>query len=82
MRGRVKKFDNKLGYGFIKSRDFDSDIFVHYSEIQEDGYKTLERGEVVDFDFDKDLIKATNVRKIYSSNYKKSKSYNEFQYNH
>ena len=45
MRGRIKKFDNKLGYGFIKSRDFDSDIFVHYSEIQEDGYKTLERGE-------------------------------------
>ena len=50
MRGRVKKFDNKLGYGFIKSREFDSDIFVHYSEIQEEGYKTLESGEVVDFD--------------------------------
>ena len=82
MRGRVKKFDNKLGYGFIKSREFDSDIFVHYSEIQEEGYKTLESGEVVDFDFDKDLIKATNVRKIYNSNYKKPKRYNEFQFNH
>ena len=75
MRGRVKKFDNKLGYGFIKSRDFDSDIFVHYSEIQEDGYKTLERGEVVDFDFDKDLIKATNVKKLYC-NYSKKQKYN------
>ena len=75
MRGRVKKFDNKLGYGFIKSREFDSDIFVHYSEIQEEWYKTLESGEVVDFDFDKDLIKATNVKKLYC-NYSKKQKYN------
>lgn len=71
----MKKFDNKLGYGFIKSREFDSDIFVHYSEIQEEGYKTLESGEVVDFDFDKDLIKATNVKKLYY-NYSKKQKYN------
>ena len=75
MRGRVKKFDNKLGYGFIKSREFDSDIFVHYSEIQEEGYKTLESGEVVDFGFYKDLIKATNVKKLYC-NYSKKQKYN------
>lgn len=48
MRGKVKWFDNTKGYGFIEYPDMD-DIFVHYSVIQCDGYKTLNEGQIVDF---------------------------------
>lgn len=64
MRGKVMKFSNKLGYGFIKAKECEKDIFVHYSAIRQKGYKTLSRGELVDFDFDKDAVKALNVRKV------------------
>ncbi len=49
MNGRVKWFNNEKGYGFI---DYSSgeDIFVHYSAIKQDGYKTLSEGQIVDFD--------------------------------
>ena len=49
MRGRVKWFNAQKGYGFIE-RDGDDDVFVHYSAIQQEGYKTLEQGEEVEFD--------------------------------
>lgn len=46
MVGRVKWFNNEKGYGFINSEDLD-DIFVHYSQIEMNGYKTLnEQGKV------------------------------------
>lgn len=48
-RGRVKWFSNEKGYGFIE-RESGEDVFVHYSAIQEDGYKTLEEGEEVEFE--------------------------------
>ncbi len=64
MRGKVIKFNDKLGYGFIRSYDCDSDIFVHYTAILQDGYKSLDRGDIVEFDFDKDKIKAVNVKRI------------------
>lgn len=48
-KGRIKWFDAKKGYGFI-SRDNDSDVFVHFSAIQGDGFKTLEEGEEVEFE--------------------------------
>ena len=48
-QGTVKFFNAEKGYGFI-SRDGDKDIFVHYSNIQGSGYKTLEEGQVVEFD--------------------------------
>ena len=64
MRGIVIKFNDKLGYGFIKNKDCEKDIFVHYSAIIQDGYKTLNKGDIVDFDFDNKLIKATNVQVI------------------
>ena len=46
--GKVKWFNNRKGYGFIE-RDDGNDIFVHYSAIGGDGFKTLEEGESVEF---------------------------------
>lgn len=48
MRGKVKWFNNEKGYGFIECCDLE-DIFVHYSAIKKDGYKTLNEGDIVDF---------------------------------
>lgn len=46
--GKVKWFNNDKGYGFIECDNLD-DIFVHYSAILKDGYKTLNEGDIVDF---------------------------------
>lgn len=48
-RGKVKWFNNAKGYGFI-GRDDGPDVFVHYSAIQVDGYKSLKEGDDVEFD--------------------------------
>ena len=48
MRGKVKWFNNDKGYGFIKNGDLE-DIFVHYSAIIKDGYKTLKENSIVNF---------------------------------
>ena len=48
MRGKVKWFNNDKGYGFIECNDLE-DIFVHYSAINQEGYKTLEEGQYVEF---------------------------------
>ena len=48
MKGTVKWFNNEKGYGFIEYTE-DEDIFVHYSAIKQDGYKTLSEGQVVEF---------------------------------
>ncbi len=47
--GTVKWFNESKGYGFITSED-GSDIFVHYSSVQGDGFKTLAEGDKVSFD--------------------------------
>lgn len=65
MTGRVKWFNNEKGYGFING-DKDEDIFVHYSTIKFDGFKSLSEGEYVEFDLietDKGL-QAINVRQL------------------
>lgn len=49
MQGKVKWFNANKGYGFIES-DSGKDVFVHYSAIQTDGYRTLDEGEPVEFD--------------------------------
>ncbi|MFP4105840.1 MAG: cold-shock protein [Phycisphaerae bacterium] len=49
-KGIVKWFNNAKGFGFINDEEHDGDIFVHYSAIQDDGYKTLAEGEAVEFD--------------------------------
>ncbi len=48
MTGRVKWFNNEKGYGFIEYTE-NEDIFVHYSTIKQEGYKTLSEGQVVEF---------------------------------
>ncbi len=48
-QGKVKWFDGQKGYGFIEREEGD-DVFVHFSAIQEDGYKNLEDEEEVEFE--------------------------------
>ena len=50
MKGRVKWFDERKGYGFIEREDGGGDVFVHFSAIQEEGFKTLDEGQEVEFD--------------------------------
>ena len=47
--GTVKWFSSEKGYGFISREDGD-DVFVHFSNIQGSGYKTLDEGQTVEFD--------------------------------
>lgn len=47
--GKVKWFNSEKGYGFISMEGSD-DLFVHFSEIQMDGYRTLKEDQVVEFD--------------------------------
>ncbi len=49
MTGKVKWFNSEKGYGFITT-DEGQDIFAHYSQINKDGFKTLEEGERVSFE--------------------------------
>ena len=49
MTGVVKWFDSEKGFGFISVEDGD-DVFVHFSAIQDDGYKTLDEGQQVEFE--------------------------------
>ncbi|MDD4909637.1 MAG: cold-shock protein [Candidatus Omnitrophica bacterium] len=51
-KGKVKWFSNQKGYGFITTES-GTDVFVHHSAIQGDGYKTLEEGQEVEFEVEK-----------------------------
>ena len=66
LRVTVKWFNPDKGYGFISREDGD-DLFVHYSEIQMDGFKTLDEGQAVEFDVttgQNGKLQASNVRKL------------------
>ena len=64
-KGKVKWFSNQKGYGFI-TPESGNDVFVHHSAIQGDGFKTLEEGQEVEFEIQKDAKgeKAVNVIKL------------------
>ena len=49
MKGTVKWFNSQKGYGFI-SREDGGDVFVHYSGLNMEGYRTLDEGQAVEFD--------------------------------
>ena len=49
-QGTVKWFSAEKGFGFISQDDGDADVFVHWSAIQSQGYKTLEENQKVEFD--------------------------------
>ena len=49
--GVVKWFNDKKGFGFIKREEDDKDVFVHYSVIKEEGYKSLTQGQMVEYNF-------------------------------
>jgi len=63
--GKVKWFDGKKGFGFIEKEDGSGDVFVHYSDIIGEGYRTLKEGERVKFEISKTPKgdKATNVER-------------------
>lgn len=66
-KGRVKWFNNEKGYGFIEcGEDFSEDIFVHYSAIESEGYKTLREGDIVEFTLIKTAKgnQAINVKEV------------------
>ncbi|MCI7332079.1 MAG: cold shock domain-containing protein [Bacilli bacterium] len=66
-RGRVKWFNNDKGYGFIEYEGLvNEDIFVHYSAIEQEGYKTLKEGEIVEFTLIETAkgSQAINVREV------------------
>jgi len=66
MKGKVKWFNDQKGYGFIAKDDGSGDVFVHFSSISGEGYRSLAEGDTVEFDVvnsDKGP-KASNVRKV------------------
>ena len=65
VKGKVKWFSNVKGYGFIEQEGGGQDVFIHYSSIQGEGYKTLEEGDQVTFEITQGEKgpQATNVLK-------------------
>lgn len=65
-RGIVKWFDPGKGYGFLSQDNGGADVFVHYSSIQADGYKSLNEDDAVEFEVENSPrgLKAANVRKV------------------
>ncbi|MCI1966213.1 MAG: cold-shock protein [Oscillospiraceae bacterium] len=67
-KGTVKWFNAEKGYGFISNDDGGEDVFVHFSAIQADGYKTLSEGQKVSYDTETDArngkLRAANVTVI------------------
>ena len=65
-QGQVKWFNDSKGYGFITPDDGSSDLFVHHSDIQMEGFKTLAEGQQVEFDVTQGQKgpRAANVRVV------------------
>jgi len=65
-RGTVKWFNERKGFGFIAREDNDEDVFVHYSAIVSEGFKTLHEGDEVTFEIQEGPkgVQAANVAKV------------------
>ena len=65
MKGTVKWFNNQKGYGFI-SDEQGNDVFVHFSAINDEGFKSLEEGQAVTYDLTEGArgMQAANVTKL------------------
>jgi CspA family cold shock protein len=65
-RGTVKWFNENKGFGFIKPEDGSQDVFVHFTAIKEEGFKTLVEGQEVEFDIvqGEKGLQAANVVKV------------------
>jgi CspA family cold shock protein len=64
--GVVKWFDNKKGFGFIEPDESAEDVFVHYSAVEMEGFKTLEEGDRVSFEVTEGEkgLRAVNVHRV------------------
>lgn len=64
--GKVKWFNDEKGFGFITPNDGSKDLFVHFSAIKSDGFKSLGENQAVEFDIEQSEKgpRASNVRKI------------------
>lgn len=64
--GKIKWFNDAKGFGFVTPDDGSKDVFVHFSAIQGDGFKSLAEGDRIEFDVQQSEKgpKAANVRKV------------------
>lgn len=64
--GTVKWFDEDKGYGFIEQDDGDEDVFVHFSELDQDGFKSIDEDARVEFSVEEGPkgLKALEVREV------------------
>ena len=64
MNGTVKWFNAEKGYGFISNDEGGDDVFVHFSAIVADGFKTLEEGQKETFETEPDPTNSTKLRAV------------------
>lgn len=62
-KGTVKWFNDKKGFGFIVDSESSEDVFVHFSVIEQEGYRTLKDGELVEYEAEQDQ-KGSRAKKV------------------